>query len=70
MKMGYKEKDFGTVDEEAKMDVDWKRLEDPDDKDYLDDVLSKAKKMGDDKMIKRIMTMLASKEKNITNEYP
>ena len=62
--------EFGKMKEEAKMDVDWKRLEDPDDKDYLDDVLSKAKKMGDDKMIKRIMTMLTSKEKNITNEYP
>jgi len=56
--------------EEAKMDVDWKRLEDPDETEYLDDMLSKAKKMGDDEMIRRIMTMLKSKEKNITNEYP
>jgi len=58
------------IPEEAKMDVDWKKLEDPDEEEYLNDVLSKAKKMGDDEMIKRIMTMLASKEKNITNEYP
>jgi hypothetical protein len=58
------------VSEEVKMNVDWKRMEDPDETEYLDDVLSKAKKMGDDEMIKRIMTMLKSKEKNITDEYP
>jgi len=65
-----KEFDLEFMSEAVKDNVDWKRLEDPDETEYLDDMLSKAKKMGDDEMIRRIMTMLKSKEKNITNEYP
>jgi hypothetical protein len=60
----------GVTSVDEQINVDWKILEDPDEEEYLNDVLEKAKVMGDNKMVNRIMAMLKSKEKNITNEYP